>query len=124
MPSAKASERGNSTTAGSSHRGSVGGIHNSILASGTTHKERLRAAVRGALGSHHRHEADLSDSTFLGNAADSPRKPFHPTPSIVVTAAADEEDDSSPESRGDSGTLLFDGPDDGHQNPVDEMYVF
>eukprot|EP00536_Pseudo-nitzschia_multiseries_P003344 jgi/Psemu1/64098/estExt_Genemark1.C_510060 len=33
-----------------------------------SHKERLRAAVRGALSSSHPHEADLSDSQFLGKA--------------------------------------------------------
>jgi len=33
-----------------------------------SHKERLRAAVRGALSSSHPHEADLSDSQFLGSA--------------------------------------------------------
>jgi len=30
-------------------------------------KDRLRAAVRGALSSRHPHEADISDSTFLGS---------------------------------------------------------
>mmetsp|Transcript_1113 Transcript_1113/g.2206 ORF Transcript_1113/g.2206 Transcript_1113/m.2206 type:complete len:604 (+) Transcript_1113:1816-3627(+) len=36
-----------------------------------SHKDRLRAAVRGALGSKN-HEADISDSQFLGRATTNP----------------------------------------------------
>lgn len=36
-----------------------------------SHKDRLRAAVRGALGSKN-HEADISDSQFLGRASTNP----------------------------------------------------
>jgi hypothetical protein len=54
----------------------VGGTGAAAAAAATTlssdmssHKERLRAAVRGAMGQ--RKEADMSDSVFLGRASTS-----------------------------------------------------
>lgn len=41
------------------------------LPTSISHKDRLRAAVRGALGSKN-HEADISDSQFLGRATANP----------------------------------------------------
>lgn len=77
-----------------------------------TQKDRLRAAVRGALGSRHPHEADLSDSQFLGNAAsDSKGQTKH------ASSDMDGEDEKSSQEK---GTLLSDGQESTH-NPVDEM---
>jgi hypothetical protein len=70
-------------------------------------KDRLRAAVRGALGSRHPHEADISDSQFLGTATSSP--PKHPSKM---------EDDSKQDEEGE--TVLPEASDLNH-NPVDEM---
>lgn len=73
-------------------------------------KERLRAAVRGALGSKHPHEADLSESQFLGDAK--------------ATSGDHRSISRSEDSRNDQeGTLLTEGHDSSHSslNPVDEM---
>ncbi|KAG7340600.1 hypothetical protein IV203_024143 [Nitzschia inconspicua] len=72
-------------------------------------KERLRAAVRGALGSKHPHEADLSESQFLGDA---------------TISSPNKQSDQSEDSRNDQeGTLLTEGQESPHNsaNPVDEM---
>ena len=84
---------------------SEGGVDASAAVS---QKERLRAAVRGALGSHHPHEADISDSQFLGRAT-SDTSPHAPSRS--------DEDSSSNQ---EAGTLLAEGQESNH-NPVDEM---
>eukprot|EP00980_Cylindrotheca_fusiformis_P023721 scaffold10871_cov177-Cylindrotheca_fusiformis.AAC.1 len=63
-----------------------------------SHKDRLRAAVRGALGSKN-HEADISDSQFLGRATKS---------------------DDEAKYNEEEGETVLPGADTGH-NPVDEM---
>ena len=81
-----------------------------------TQKDRLRAAVRGALGSPHPHEEDISDSQFLGRATSDPTEA---KPSTVSTSSsgklADEDADDD-----EKGTLLWEGQDSNH-NAVDEM---
>jgi hypothetical protein len=74
-------------------------------------KDRLRAAVRGALGSKHPHEADLSESQFLGG---------------VQTSSPSKHSSHGEDSRNDQeGTLLTEGQESLHSsnnaNPVDEM---
>lgn len=64
-----------------------------------THKDRLRAAVRGALGSKN-HEADISDSQFLGRA----------TTNYEETKYNEVEIETSTTSTGEMG-----------HNPVDDM---
>jgi hypothetical protein len=78
-----------------------------------TQKDRLRAAVRGALGSRHPHEADLSDSQFLGSVASESKDPSS-QPSSDLQSMDDEGNDH------EKGTLLSDGQESTH-NPVDEM---
>jgi hypothetical protein len=73
-----------------------------------SHKERLRAAVRGALGSRHPREEDISDSTFLGRAVPG---------SSPNNSSTDNYDSGKHE---DDGTLLAASQDSNH-NPVDEM---
>lgn len=89
-----------------------------------SHKERLRAAVRGALGSRHPHEADLSDSQFLGRA---------PADAGGAAAAPGRRGNGRNDcSRADQegGTLLTEGQESSPSssshggspsNPVDEM---
>lgn len=48
-------------------------------ASTFSHQDRLRAAVRGALGPRHPHEADISDSMFLGRATGGSNPPSSST---------------------------------------------
>lgn len=81
-----------------------------------TQKDRLRAAVRGALGSRHPHEADISDSQFLGRATSDGvgRKPNIPGNQIQSPS----RDERIPED--ESGTLVWEGQDSNH-NAVDEM---
>lgn len=74
-----------------------------------THKDRLRAAVRGALGSRHPHEADISDSQFLGSVKTT--GPQSRTPKM---------DDESKEGS-DEGETLLPGATEENHNPVDEM---
>ena len=77
-----------------------------------SHKERLRAAVRGALGSRHPHEADISESQFLGDAT--------ATAGASTPTKNSTNDDASNDQK---GTLLTEGqesPSDS-ANPVDEM---
>lgn len=82
-----------------------------------THKDRLRAAVRGALGSKHPHEADISDSQFLGRATSGPtERKTSPTAKTAKTESK-IEDESTNDSK---GTLLSDGQES-VQNPVDDM---
>jgi hypothetical protein len=76
-----------------------------------SHKERLRAAVRGALGSRHPHEEDISDSQFLGRATSGPASNAPPFKA--------NEDDSRNDHEG--GTLLSEGQEESSHNPVDEM---
>jgi hypothetical protein len=73
-----------------------------------SHKDRLRAALRGALGSKN-HEADISDSQFLGRAASTPTSHLK----------ADEE----AKYNEDEGETVLPGAIDLGHNPVDEMYV-
>ncbi|KAL3910512.1 MAG: hypothetical protein SGARI_002089 [Bacillariaceae sp.] len=74
-----------------------------------SHKERLRAAVRGALGSRHPHEADISESQFLGDAKTTSDSTKHST-----------NDDADNDQE---GTLLTEGQESPSDsvNPVDEM---
>jgi len=65
-----------------------------------THKDRLRAAVRGALGSKN-HEADISDSQFLGRATSNPSE---------ETKYNEVEIETSPPANGEMS-----------HNPVDDM---
>ncbi|KAL3924327.1 MAG: hypothetical protein SGILL_001110 [Bacillariaceae sp.] len=76
-----------------------------------SHKERLRAAVRGALGSRHPHEADISESQFLGDA----------TTKRAAAAASTKNDDENMNDQ--EGTLLTEGQESpsNSANPVDEM---
>lgn len=76
-----------------------------------TQKDRLRAAVRGALGSRHPHEADLSDSQFLGHAASDSKED---------TTDTHHDDGEGEKNNQEQGTLLSDGQESTH-NPVDEM---
>ena len=85
-----------------------GGTATSV-AHNISHKERLRAAVRGALGSRHPHEADLSDSQFLGRTTACPQG---------SNATASNSEDSGGNEEG--GTLLS-ASQDSYHNPVDEM---
>lgn len=74
-----------------------------------TQKDRLRAAVRGALGSRHPHEADISDSQFLGGAN-------HDLPRSGSIRSTDDQTNADDEH----GTLLWAGQES-NQNVVDEM---
>jgi len=78
-----------------------------------TQKDRLRAAVRGALGSRHPHEADLSDSQFLGNVT-SESKESSPNLGSELQNMDDDGNDH------EKGTLLAHGQES-TPNPVDEM---
>jgi hypothetical protein len=71
----------------------------------TTHKERLRATVRGVYDN--RTEEDISDSAFLGRATASPSNP--------ATAAETRDGDASQSS------FRHDDDSSSHNNPVDEM---
>lgn len=75
------------------------------MAKSLSHKDRLRAAVRGALGSKN-HEADISDSQFLGRATPAPSQ--------------SKEDVEAKYNEDEGETVLPGGVDLGH-NPVDEM---
>ena len=100
--------------------GGTNSTHGQSATSKLTQKDRLRAAVRGALGSRHPHEADISNSQFLGSAT-SPKEQnniTHSDPSDLEDS--DREIDKSSQEK---GTLLSDGHDPSH-NPVDEMYAF
>ena len=80
-----------------------------------SHKERLRAAVRGALGSRHPHEADISDSQFLGKAGSG---------TVAATGNKNNTTNVSDEYKHENqGTLLTEGHESslGNANPVDEM---
>jgi hypothetical protein len=71
----------------------------------TTHKERLRATVRGVYDN--RTEEDISDSAFLGRATASPSNP--------ARAAGTRDGDASQSS------FRHDDDSNSHNNPVDEM---
>ncbi len=81
-----------------------------------TQKDRLRAAVRGALGSRHPHEEDISDSQFLGRAT-SETIPSKTMPPSSATTARSAEDQASDDEK---GTLVWEGQES-NQNAVDEM---
>ena len=82
-----------------------------------TQKDRLRAAVRGALGSRHPHEEDISDSQFLGRAtSDTPQSTSKAQSNTVSPPKPGDESTSDDEN----GTLLWEGQDSNH-NAVDEM---
>jgi len=81
-----------------------------------TSEDRLRAAVRGALGSHHPHEADISDSQFLGRATSEPVQQNSQAESRSSSEKSVKQDLDEEEK----GTLLWEGQDSGH-NAVDEM---
>jgi len=95
-----------------------------------SHEERLRAAVRGALSSKHPHEADLSDSQFLGSAA-TETTPKVSTARIKSAAALGSEskatrkgNKTAENTRHDhEGTLLTEEHDSSktNGNAVDEM---
>jgi hypothetical protein len=77
----------------------------SVTRSPSTHKERLRATVRGALDN--RKEADISDSAFLGRATGGPSQQYNNNNTVThrEVDAQDANNDHSSSS----------------QNPVDEM---
>ena len=78
-------------------------------------KDRLRAAVRGALGSKH-HEADLSDSQFLGPSKDSKSSLSSSKPKQARSNHQKDEDTRNDQE----GTIL--APESSSDvNPVDEM---
>jgi hypothetical protein len=81
-------------------------------AASLSQKERLRAAVRGALGSKHPHEADLSESQFLGDVKFSSPNQHN--------KSSTHGDDLTNEQE---GTLLTEGQESSNNsaNPVDEM---
>ena len=70
-------------------------------AAAISHRDRLRAAVRGALGSKN-HEADISDSQFLGRATTNPN--YEETKYNEI-----EIESSAPDAM------------DGNHNPIDDM---
>lgn len=76
----------------------------------STHKERLRATVRGALDN--RTEADISDSAFLGRATGGPT-------SSTTTSTTTGATTTVVESR-DTAASTTQSNDNSH-NPVDEM---
>jgi hypothetical protein len=78
----------------------------SSLSRSTTHKERLRATVRGVYDN--RTEEDISDSAFLGRATSSP--------SSNSARAAEARDGTANQS-----SFRHDDDPSGHNNPVDEM---
>ena len=87
----------------------------SIASDGMSQKDRLRAAVRGALGSKH-HEADLSDSQFLGPSKDIKSSSSSSKPKQTVSHHQNDEDTRNDQE----GTIL--GPGSSSDvNPVDEM---
>ena len=86
-----------------------------------SHKERLRAAVRGALGSHHPHEEDISDSVFLGKA-DGTMTAANKAPQAAVANTAGVNDPTPHEQHIEGGTLVSASQESSHDsNPVDEM---
>lgn len=83
-----------------------------------TQKDRLRAAVRGALGSRHPHEEDISDSQFLGRATSDPPQSTSKSQNASSPSPTRTGDDQT--SDDEKGTLLWEGQDYNH-NAVDEM---
>lgn len=92
-------------------------------------KERLRAVVRGALSSKHPHEADLSDSQFLGSAGNETTGKLATSKSRIQVTHNDSKVSRKNNRRDDTrndnkGTLLTQGNDsfkNDTNNPVDEM---
>jgi hypothetical protein len=94
----------------------------SVVVAQLSHKERLRAAVRGALGSRHPHEADISDSQFLGRAGSN--GPVITTAGGSSSSSNNYNTNISQESRNETeGTLPTEGQETsvGSVNPVDDM---
>ena len=87
-----------------------------------SHKERLRAAVRGALGSHHPHEEDISDSVFLGKADGTTTK-ANKAPQIELARNIGAHEATPQEQHSDGGALVSAASQDSSHdsNPVDEM---
>lgn len=91
-----------------------------------TQKDRLRAAVRGALVT--RNEEDISDSAFLGKAAKGPMTSSGGSSSSTTMRSANNGNMSA------SNTTTTNNPSQSsaassregyaRHNPVDEMYVF
>jgi hypothetical protein len=87
-----------------------------------TQQERLRAAVRGALSSRHPHEADISDSQFLGKASTG-RTIRSPTTGRSENKAIQNNSINDDTRNDNEGTLLTEEQDysENSTNPVDEM---
>ena len=115
MPPASSGNSG-----GSSTQGSGAATSNPPL----SHKERLRAAVRGALGSHHPHEEDISDSIFLGKADATTVSVANKIPHLLATTSSRANEQTAYDQHNEGGTLVSASQDSPHDsNPVDEMYV-
>ncbi|VEU44967.1 unnamed protein product [Pseudo-nitzschia multistriata] len=88
-----------------------------------SHKERLRAAVRGALSSHP-HEADLSDSQFLGSAENETTGKLATTKNRLTSVLNDSKGarkKKNDDIRNDhEGTLLV-AEEQNISNPIDVM---
>ena len=104
--------------------GNSGGSSTTTSNPPLSRKERLRAAVRGALGSHHPHEEDISDSIFLGKADATTISAANKTPHPLATTSSRANDQTAYEQHNEGGTLVSASQDSPHDsNPVDEMYV-
>ena len=78
-----------------------------------TQKDRLRAAVRGALVT--RNEEEMSDSAFLGKATKGP---------MTTTGSSQVVDTSAKSTAAPSISNTMSAPNSGaSHNPVDDMYV-
>ena len=80
-------------------------------------RERLRATIRGALGT--KKEADMTDSTFLGFVKEKPNQ----AAAMEVKGGADMTAVSgSDQKNSTNGQTITDGePDEALNNPVDDM---
>lgn len=74
-------------------------------------KDRLRAAVRGALGSRP-HEEDISVSQFLGRAT---------TTGPGTTKVSSGSPEKVHDDRGNEAATILSGEPEATRNPVDEM---
>jgi len=92
-------------------------------------KDRLRAAVRGALSSRHPHEADISDSTFLGSTEiETVSKNLIGGTTLSTTGCSKNKAMQMKKNDNDlrndnEGNLLTEEHDysENNSNPVDEM---
>jgi hypothetical protein len=76
----------------------------------SSQKDRLRATLRGALNTHHQTEADMSESTFLGNVTSQPSS------NVVTVPVTGHQSGSNQKVTDTTKSSISD-----NQNPVDEM---